>query len=190
MFDQSAYNNTVSHIENGRIHQAEQAIKVLIQASPKQARYWYLYSVVSQHLKQPVLAIECAQKALEIDKLPEFSIQLAMAYQQNLNFLAAQQTADKASKMVINSAHQWNSLGNVYSAASNTEKAESMYVKAVEMAPKIHHFLFNLATAYRANGKLAKAEQAYGKLIEIKPDDYEAFYNRSQLSKKNYIPSL
>ena len=190
MFDQSVYNNIVSQIQNGRITQAEQGIKVLINDSPEQARYWYLYSIIAQQLKNSLSAIEYAKKALEIEELPEFSIQLAMAYQQNLNFFSAQQVADNASKMFIDNAHQWNALGNVYSAASNTDKAEIMYLKAVNMAPNIHHFLFNLATAYRANGKLEDAEETYDKLLCIKPDDYEALYNRSQLSKTNYIASL
>ncbi|MFT7009359.1 MAG: tetratricopeptide (TPR) repeat protein [Colwellia sp.] len=194
MFDQLAYNISVSLVESGRIQEAEQSIITLINKSDKQALYWYLYSVIALRLKRPTSAIEYALKATQLEASPEFYIQLAMAYQHNINFSEALRVADLTSKMTITSAYQWNALGNVYSSANNTTQAELMYVKSVESAPNIHHFQFNLATALRANGKLEQAEQCYDKIVALKPNDYEALYNRSQLRKqtiqKNHINVL
>jgi tetratricopeptide (TPR) repeat protein len=93
-----------------------------------------------------------------------------------------------------NDALLWDTIGTLFSRASNQHRALAAYERAVALAPRRPEFLFNRAAVRRFLGALEDAESDYDQVIALKPNDFEAYRNRSELRRqtadRNHVTEL
>lgn len=91
------------------------------------------------------------------------------------------ETAAAAQLRASKDAAVLDAIGNLFSRASDQERALAAFEQAVALAPNEPHFAFNRATVLRFLGDVEGAERDYDRVIRQKPQDYEAYLNRSEL---------
>ena len=69
-----------------------------------------------------------------------------------------------------------NSLGNVYAAADDHERAVTYYYKTIQLYPNFPEAYYNLAATFAAQGRLAEASEMYRRSINLVPNDAEAYF--------------
>ena len=68
-----------------------------------------------------------------------------------------------------------NSLGNIYAAAEDHERAVTYYHKTIQLYPNFPEAFYNLAASFTAQGRLAEASEMYRRSINLVPNDAEAY---------------
>ena len=68
-----------------------------------------------------------------------------------------------------------NSLGNIYAAAEDHERAVTYYLKTIQLYPNFPEAYYNLAASFAAQGRLAEASEMYRRSLNLVPNDAEAY---------------
>jgi tetratricopeptide (TPR) repeat protein len=63
------------------------------------------------------------------------------------------------------------------------DRADSLYQRALTLAPDDAGLLYNAATAAIALGRMAEARVMLDRVIALKPSDYDAYYNRATVKR-------
>jgi len=128
-------------------------------------------------------AIECYQKAIEID--PDYGGAykgMGTAYFYKENYEKAIECYQKAVDIDPEDAGAYNNMGLAYSNKGNDDKAIECYQKAIEIDPDYAAAYYNMGLAYSNKGNHDKAIECYQKAIEIDPDLAAAYYNMGNLN--------
>lgn len=131
-------------------------------------------------------------KALELNqKAAEFAPQSAYCqtyYAQTLlqagQQTMAKQVADVAAGLPVDSAHQADTLGVIYSRTGFHEKAVPWFKTAVQLDPRPANFHYNLGASLQFLGKFEGAEKAYQATLKRDPASYRALASMVGLSKQ------
>jgi tetratricopeptide (TPR) repeat protein len=93
----------------------------------------------------------------------------------------AERVLNDALQLPTGVADAYDGLAYVSMALGQHERANSLYRRATEIAPKDPRFLYNLAGSERSLGKLADAEAACDRAIALDPEQYPSYLLRSEL---------
>ncbi|MEM7431816.1 MAG: sulfotransferase [Pseudomonadota bacterium] len=182
-------------VKAGDMQAAASACDELNSAYPDHDSGWITSSRVAISLNQPGIALQAAEKALEItpDK-PEWLLQ-KMASLALAGFTkAARQLGDQFAYHEFETTFHTATCAVLMRQVGNQEASVFQYRRAIELEPDNPNHHFNLATSLRGMGKAADAAAHLDRALELNPADCEAQLIRSglrtQTADKNNVTSL
>ncbi len=169
-----------SCIQQGRLGEAEDICREIINISPRTSEAYSILGIVCQEQGLLDEASAFLHKAVELDGANAngfFNLGTVLGqkgqYQQAVNALRRGLT------LAPRNAKARNNLGLALAKMGNLAEAIVALERATELDPNYGEAWFNLGDAYYCRGHLQKAVDAYQCCIRLIPDFTEAYYNLS-----------
>lgn len=166
IFDQG-----LSHHQAGRLAEAEQSYRLILESAPAHADSLHLLGVIALQTGHLESALNLIQRA--VDLRPDGAI-----YRSNLGQVLERlhrlEDAEKAYRSAIDldahCAEAFNNLGHLLQGKGQLAEAEICFLKAIELAPDYAEPHTNMGNLLKDRGDLDGAIQAYRRAIELRPD--------------------
>ncbi len=175
---QQALELGLQHHSAGRLSEAENIYKQILQNDPKQSTALHLLGVIAYQVGKYQTAVELITKAITIN--PDF----AEAHNNLGNVFMEQGKLEEAAEnyhnaLTINSdfAEAYCNLGNALKKLDRLEEANTRYREAIAINPKFAEAHNNLGIVYKGQGKLEDATASYQRALSIRSDFTEAHNN-------------
>ena len=168
----------IEQLQHGKLPQAEQTFKWLIQLQPNNADAWNLLAVSIIQQGRIQEATGKFERAIELN--PQEAIfynNLGNAYTEQKQFEKAIIIYEKSIEIAPNYAEAYYNLGNALKELKQFEKAIIILKKAIDIKADYAFAYFKLGIIYKAQKEFEKAIKAYQKAIEIDPNYVDAYYN-------------
>jgi tetratricopeptide (TPR) repeat protein len=166
------------HQSAGRLAEAEQLLRQVLQAQPKHAHAMHLLGVVAYQAGKSDLALQLIGEAVAIDnQVALFHSNLAEMNRQLGQLQAAIRHGAQAVALDASMASAHSNLGIAYYDAKDYERAEASHQKALALAPNLLQSLNNLGSIARARKDLPEAAVWYRKALAINADYLESLSN-------------
>ena len=180
------YGEAVEALNKRDWQQAQHISMHLLREVPSHAGVYFVAGVAARELMQMPLAIECLQRAVQINPTrPDYMAQLARALAQASKPGQALETADKAVSLAPSSDPlTYDTLGVVYSQVHAYAQAAEMFQRVVALQPEQARYRFNYATALIHAGDIDGAERELEACLALEPDFWKAYLSLSQLRKQ------
>ncbi|MBU3557625.1 sulfotransferase [Polynucleobacter sp. Ross1-W9] len=163
---------------SGRLTEAEQTLRGILQADPRQAHALHLLGVVTYQAGQPLLALDLVRQAIAV--MPNaalFESNLAEMSRQQGRIQDAITHGKRAVEVDPTMASAHSNLGIALFDAKNYDAAEVAHQNALSLAPNLLQSLNNMGSIERARQNKAKALEWYRKALAINPEFLEALTN-------------
>ena len=163
--------HAVDAFKSGRILEAEDLTRKLIDSNPKVVFLYNLMGLILSAQREVDQALEYYEKGIKID--PNFS-----TIYNNLGLLFANDKSDntkaenfykKSISLNYKNPEAHNNLGSLYKSLNKFKEAISCYKEAVSIDPKFIHAYHNLGSSYTAMGNFVEAKKNFYKVIKINP---------------------
>ena len=173
-------------IRDGQLREAASVCDQLNQQFPEYGSGWYTTSRLALMVKEPLVALQAIQRALEISpNQPEWLLQriecIGKAGDLEVATSLAQQLADHVFDTPLHAAQ----FGKVLSFLGLFEVAKRHYQRACELNPDDSQHYFNLATVFHVLGEADAARRAVDRCLELNPDEPNAHLLRASLRTKS-----
>lgn len=163
---------------SGRLAEAEQLLRQILQAQPRHAHALHLLGVVAHQGGQPDLALKLITDAIALDgEVALFHSNLAEMYRQKGQLTEAIRHGEAALALDPSMATAHSNLGIAYFDAGDLERAEACQLQALVLAPNLLQALNNLGSIERERKNLKAAADCYRRALSIQPDYVEALSN-------------
>ena len=167
-----------THQSAGRLMEAEQILKQILQLHPEHAHALHLLGVVAYQAGRPVLALELIEKAISIaSDIALFHSNMAEMCRQQGRLEEAISHGRRAVEIEPAMASAHSNLGVALYDAKQYDEAEACHLRALSLAPGLLQSLNNLGSIERARKDKSKAQVWYRKALESSPDYLEALSN-------------
>ena len=180
------YGEAVDALNRRDWQQAQYISMHLLREVPSHAGVYFVAGVAARELNQMPLAIECLQRAVQINpNRSDYMAQLARALAQASKPGPALETADKAVSLAPTSDPlTYDTLGVVYSQVHAYAQAAEMFQRVVELQPEQARYRFNYATALIHAGDIDGAERELEACLALEPDFWKAYLSLAQLRRQ------
>ena len=166
------------HQSAGRLQQAEQLLRQILQANPNHAHAMHLLGVVVYQAGKVDLALELTVKAIATDsQVALFHSNLAEMLRQQGRVQEAVKYGRQAVEIEPSMASAHSNLGIALYDAKEYDAAEVAHLKALDLSPTILQSLNNLGSIERARKNLKLAAQWYQKALTVNADYLESLSN-------------
>ncbi len=173
----------------GRLAEAEQGYRAVLQTQPSHTDAWHLLGVVAQQQGRAAEAVAHIQKALALGG-PN------AAYLVNLGIALASmgRSADAVATLEDAAAREptfaaYFALGNALRSLGRQEDALTHYQHALALQPNNASAHNNIGNAYQTIGRLAEAAASYRRATEYQPTHARAHYNLGIVLKDDRQPT-
>jgi tetratricopeptide (TPR) repeat protein len=173
-----AFDIAAQHHQAGRLPQAEQLYRQILQADPQHVGALHLLGVLAHQVGRCDLAIEYISQALRLkpDNAEAHSnLGVALAAQGKLTEAVA--SYQQALRLKPDYAEAYNNLANAFRQQGKLMEAVVGYQQALRLKPDYAEAHNNLANAFRQQGKLMEAVAGYQRALHLKSDYAEAHSN-------------
>lgn len=167
----------LQHFQAGRLSQAEQLYRQILQQQPEQPEVLQRLGDIAQKTGQTDAAIAYHTKASELyyrignTLLVQRQLEAAIAhYQQSVALNPKQPDV-------------YNNLGNAYQNCGQNEAAIAAYRQAIAINPSFAAAHTNLGNIFKHQGQAAEAITHYRQAIALQPDLAEAYNNLGNVLK-------
>ena len=162
----------------GRLAEAEQLLRQILQQQPRHAHALHLLGVVIWQGGQQQQALALIEQALGIqENVALFNSNFAEMNRQAGNIDVAIRHGERAVALDASMASAHSNLGIAYYDAKNYEQAEVCHQQALALAPQLLQSLNNLGSIARARKDLSEAANWYRKALALQPDYLESLSN-------------
>jgi predicted O-linked N-acetylglucosamine transferase (SPINDLY family) len=159
------------HHHAGRLADAEQGYRRILETSPDHADSLHLLGVIALQTGRPEPALNLVQRA--VDLVPGGAI-----YRSNLGQvlerLARPEDAERAYRSAIaldpECAEAFNNLGRLLQDSDRLAEAESCFRTAIELRPDYAEPHTNIGNLLKDRGELDGAIAAFRRAVELRPD--------------------
>lgn len=166
----------IAHHQAGRLREAEEAYRLLLQARPEEAQVWYLYGGLAYQMGSRELAAENLGRATRLAPHSfDYAFECGLVVQELNRFEAAEACFRRASELVPTSAEIHFYLANALSSQEKMGEAISAYQRAIELKPDFAEAHYNLGNALKSQGQATAALAHYQRAIQSVPNFAEAF---------------
>lgn len=191
----AAVRNILQLLAERRADEAVAACHVLLQANPSSIDPLLLAGKAKQQQGLFDEMLQLVEAALQrAPQVPSVQLQYAGACQFCGHHDRALAELAKLETAAASDAALLQYVAELYVHAGRHADAHRSYARAVELESDNPGYLFNLATSLIAVGELDDAEAMFSKVIELDPTNFDAWYNRSTLSRQtrddNHIDAL
>jgi Flp pilus assembly protein TadD len=171
----------LQHHQGGKLAEAEQLYRQILQINPQQVDAWHLLGVIAYQSGNTAQAIALYRQALIVNSdLPQIHSNLAVALKAQGLLAEAITHYQKAINLQPNSAQFHYNLALVYQEQGNLPAAENSYLQSIAFQPNYAAAYNNLALVQTFQGKINDAIDSFDKAIELQPDFAEARRNRAE----------
>ena len=166
------------HHQEGRLRQAEELYRRVLQADPDNPDGLNLLAVVANETGRAQEAIELMEKAVRASPgNPEFSNNLGQLYKNSGQVDAAIEAYRAALNADPDFADAHNNLGYALAMTERLEDAIGHYRRVLEIDPNNVRAHYNLATTLSKQGNLPAAIEGLRTVVGIAPDHTDAYNN-------------
>lgn len=140
--------------------------------------YWRKYEL-TRNTEWTDHALKYGRKAINLSEeyVPEAFITMAIIKNSRGQHKEALDFLNDLEGPEINSYQALTEQAEAYQGLGQPEKAEKMYLKAIERKPKYWGGYNNLGVFYYNQGQVKKAAEVFDKLLENAPNNFRAFSN-------------
>ena len=168
----------LEHHKAGRLAQAEDLYREILQRQPAHPEALYLLGVLAHQVGRNDEAIELIEKAHRQGGAQAQSLNsLGMAYLASGRPREAKRCFSKALSLKADYAEVHSNLGAALKDLGQIKEAEQSYRRALALMPHSAQAHYNLANALAAADKLTEAERSYRQAIELAPEHALAHNN-------------
>jgi protein O-GlcNAc transferase len=172
----------IRHHQGGRLQEAEQIYRQILQADPTHPDAYHLLGVIARDVGQCDVAVQLIARAIQLrENSAEFYYNLAGAYfdlQKNAEACTCYQRAIDLKPEFVEAHYN---LGNVFRRLGQLIQAVACYSRTVQLRPDFAVGYFNLAVTLNELGRKEDALQLYGRVLELHPNDLEVIGNIGNL---------
>ena len=159
------------HIGAGRLEEAEQIFRLVLERSPKQVHAWHWLGLVAFQTSRLALAKECFKKAITLNPSGAvFHIHLGVVWRALGELDRAVACHHRAIDLDPSNAAAHGNLGNALRDQGKHEEAIASYRKAIALIPKSAQARVNLAGALLGCKKSDEALRHLRQAIRLDPD--------------------
>lgn len=188
---QRAFRHAQVHHRAGRLEQAEQIYRDILEAQPRNADALNLLGVIACQSGRPEVATDLIAQAIEINPAEAaFYSNLGNAFNQQGKLDKAIVAYHRALEANPKLADAHYNLGNTLRDQGRLDEAIVAYQRAIEISPHYLDAYYNLGTVLCSQDRLDDAITAYQRAIEIDPNFAKAhtnlgaiFLDRNELDK-------
>ncbi len=168
----------VKHHQAGRLIEAEEMYRQILQAKPDRADIYNNLGVVLQAQGKLEDAIAFYQHAITLNpNNAEAYNNLGYAFEEQGKVEEAIASYQQAVAANPKNAEAHYNMGNVFDAAGKLEEAIASYQQAIALNPDYANAHYNLGLVLWKQDKLEDAIASYQKALTLNPDDAEAHNN-------------
>ena len=162
----------------GRLQQAEDTYRHVLQLDPRQPDALYLLGTIALQTSRYQKAIELIRQAISIQPgNPYYFYHIGLAAMALNNIAMALQAFQQAVQLKPDFPAVYNDMGVLLERTGDLNAAIESYRKAIKYKPDFSDAYYNLAGAYEAHGKSDAAIRNYEKALEHNPDDAMIYNN-------------
>jgi tetratricopeptide (TPR) repeat protein len=174
----------VGHYQAGRLQEAGQVCRQILQAQPDHADAWHLLGLTAHQAGEHALAVDHFQRAITCRGTEAaFHCNLGGAYSALGRTAQAVASYRRALELKPDFAEAYYNLGNALKDQGNLEQAVACYRQALELKPDVAAVFNNLGNALNDQGRLDEAAACYRRALELKPDHASAHNNLGRVLK-------
>jgi tetratricopeptide (TPR) repeat protein len=168
----------LEHHQVGRLQEAEQIYREVLQVDPNNPDALHLLGVIAHQVEKNNIAVELIEKAIRVQPSnSSFLNNLGEAYRGLGQISDAESSYRRALLLKPEYAEAHNNLGLVLQDQGKLDEAVASYIKALSFKPDFAKAHGNLGLALKEQGKLEEAVASYRKALSFKPDYVEAHNN-------------
>jgi tetratricopeptide (TPR) repeat protein len=173
-----AVETALAHHQAGRLAQAEQIYRQVLQADPRNAGAMHLLGLIAIQVGRYDAAVEQITRAIRLSgRQAAFHTNLGEAYRGLGRLDDATLCYQQALSIEPNLAEAHNNLGTILQARGQVDAAIDCYRKAIAAKPGYADAHNNLGTAFQAQGQWDSAVGCYRKAVEVAPGYAKGYYN-------------
>jgi tetratricopeptide (TPR) repeat protein len=162
----------------GRLTEAEQLCRQVLDADPACAKAWRLLGVIAAQAGKHESAAELLERAIQLEPDAAPSHRAMGAAQHSLGKLCQAEVAlRRAAELNPAYAEAHLSLANVLQDQDKRDEAIAHYRRAIELKPNYAAAHTSLGAALASRGKLDEAIAHYRRAIELEPTSAQAYNN-------------
>jgi tetratricopeptide (TPR) repeat protein len=162
----------------GRLTEAEQLYRQVLQNDPCNADALHLLGVVAHQRGRPDLAIDLISRAIRLNPAEaSFHANKGVAFKDLGRWDEAIVCYRTAIGLKPQQPEAHNSLGNALASSTRPEEAQASYRRAIALRPDYAEAHYNLGITLKEQGRAEDAAACYAKAIAARPDYQEAHYN-------------
>ena len=166
----------------GRLAQAEQLYRQILQANPYHADGLHLLGVLVSQKGRDDLAVSFIERAIAVKPgVAAFHNNLGFSYHALKRWDDAEAEYFQAIQLQPDFAMAHNNLGNVYRSQGNAQKAANCYRQAVQLQPDYPEANGNLGVVLQEQGQREEALACYEQALRLNPENAETRLNRAML---------
>ena len=170
--------HAVNAFKSGRILEAEDLTRKLIDSNPKVVFLYNLLGLILVEQKEIDQALQYYEKGIKIDSnFAEIYNNMGILFYKNKYSGNAKKIEDFYKRSISlneNISEPHSNLGNLYKSQNKYVEAKKCYKKAIEINPKFSFALLNLASLYLSLGNIDGAKKTLEEAIRISPNMIEA----------------
>jgi len=175
---QQTFDLAVQHHKAGRLSEAEQIYRQIIEVEPRHADSLHLLGVISYQSGRPDLAIDLIRRALAFNpEMAEAYSNLGNAHKASAEFDQAIAAYRQALAIRFDYPQAHNNLGTALSGTGQLDEAVASFRQALVFNPDYPEAHYNLGTTLRYQGQLDEAVAELQHALALKPDYLHAQNN-------------
>ncbi len=168
----------LSHHSEGRLREAEDLYRRVLQTDPDNAAAWHFLGVLAYQRGDHPSALEHIQRAIRLNKKePAFHGNLGLVLHAMGQREKAVQSYRRALALKPGYPEAHYNLGNSLKEEGRLQQATVAYRRAIALKPDYAEACNNLGLALQRQRKLGEATAAYQQALALRPDDAAAHYN-------------
>ena len=167
----------IQQFQAGKLIEAEQIFRQILQLQPDNADTWHLLGVIAAQQGQSKEAIERFEKAININPNDSsFYNNLANAYTHLEQYTKAIKYYQKALKLKPDYNEAYYNLGNIFKHLKELDKAIESYQQSIAIDPNYIDAHYKLGILFKEKEKYDQAILSLEKVTQLKDDHLEAYY--------------
>jgi predicted O-linked N-acetylglucosamine transferase (SPINDLY family) len=168
----------VQHHQAGKLRQAGDIYRQIIQADPHNADAWHLLGLAAHHAGRNEEAVDLIRRAIALDHAQAvFHSNLGLGYAALGNVQEAMACYREAMRLQPGYANVHNNLGAMLHRQGRLAEAEACFREAVRLQPDYAGGLSNLGAVCKATGRIDEAIACYRQALRSNPDFADAHNN-------------
>ena len=166
------------HQVSGRLVEAEQLLRQILQLHPRHPHALHLLGVVVYQAGQSILALDLVRQAIASDPtIALFECNLAEMCRQQNRIEEAIEHGNRAVVLDPTMASAYSNLGIALFDAKKYDAAQAVHDKALAINPKLLQSLNNLGSIERARGNKTQALEWYRSALNVNENFLESLIN-------------
>ncbi len=168
----------VQYYQTGRLTEAEQLCRQIVQAEPAHVHALYLLGLVVHRARRLDEAIACYREALRLrPEVAEIHFDLGAALKECGQLAEAAASYQAALRCQPNYPEAHANLADVLRDVGRPAEAEASYQIALRLRPSLAHARNNLGVLLMIQRRYAESEAVFREYLRLEPDAVSANYN-------------